>query len=60
MQTSPRGAIAHNVLLPRNFQIQIQVLAVDEPPCPNFIGMYIIVFGSATALRADASRWFLD
>ena len=23
MQTSPRGAIAHNVLLPRNFQIQI-------------------------------------
>ena len=22
MQTSPRGAIAHNVLLPRNFQIQ--------------------------------------
>ena len=26
MQTSPRGAIAHNVLLPRNFQIQIQKL----------------------------------
>ena len=25
MQTSPRGAIAHNVLLPRNFQIQIQI-----------------------------------
>ena len=24
MRTSPRGAIAHKVLLPRNFQIQIQ------------------------------------
>ena len=25
MQTSPRGAIADNVLLPRNFHIQIQI-----------------------------------
>ena len=24
MQTSPRGAIAHNVLLPRDFQIQLK------------------------------------
>ena len=34
-------------------------LAVDEPPYLTFISMYILCFGSVTALRADASRWFL-
>ena len=34
MQTSPRGAIAHNVLLPRNFQIQIQMYFIW-----NYIGL---------------------
>ena len=29
MRTSPRGAIAHKVLLSRNFQIQIQ-MCVDK------------------------------
>ena len=32
------------------------MLTVDEPPCPTFISMYILCFGSSTVADPECAR----
>ena len=69
MQTSPRGAIAHKVLLPRNFQIQIQnptrlFLSFNQLRYPRtMIGIYLIerfslVIYNTIYITSSSLNWF--